>query len=291
MTSGTRSSRVTLSGETLKPPSPVFVQASWLSGGDLQLGWTRRSRQGWSWIDEIDAPIGEAREQYRVTVSGVTASLEVETGQPSLTIAAAMLAGVGTVRPSSKSARSATGPLRARLVSLSLYDRSNCMSGTPRLALPLLSAGQAQKEFFHNEALQTLDTLVGGAVEEAPRAAPPSSPVVGACYIVAASPSGAWSGKAQYLAAYTSGGWRFIAPFDGMAAYVKASGTWATYHSGEWEIGVVRGSSLVLGGQQVVGSRGAAIVSPSGGTTADSQARTTIGLILAALRQHGLIDP
>lgn len=96
MTSGTRSSRVTLSGETLKPPSPVFVQASWLSGGDLQLGWTRRSRQGWSWIDEIDAPIGEAREQYRVTVSGVTASLEVETGQPSLTIAAAMLAGVGT---------------------------------------------------------------------------------------------------------------------------------------------------------------------------------------------------
>jgi hypothetical protein len=56
-------------------------------------------------------------------------------------------------------------------------------------------------------------------------------------------------------------------------------------------MGAVRGSSLVLGGQQVVGSRGAAIAAPSGGTTIDSQARTTIGLILAALRQHGLIDP
>jgi hypothetical protein len=165
------------------------------------------------------------------------------------------------------------------------------MSGTPRLALPFLSAGQAQKEFFHNEALQTLDVVVAAAVEALPLVTPPSSPVVGACYIVATSPTGGWAGKAQYLAAYTSGGWRFIAPIDGMAAYVKASGIWATYRSGAWEMGAVRGSSLVLGGQQVVGSRGAAIAAPSGGTTIDSQARTTIGLILAALRQHGLIDP
>jgi hypothetical protein len=55
-------------------------------------------------------------------------------------------------------------------------------------------------------------------------------------------------------------------------------------------MGVVRGSSLVLGGVQVVGSRGAAITAPSGGTTIDSQARSTIGQILAALRQHGLIE-
>ena len=34
------------------------------------------------------------------------------------------------------------------------------MSGTPRLDLPFLSAGQAQKEFTHNEALQTLDLIV-----------------------------------------------------------------------------------------------------------------------------------
>jgi hypothetical protein len=128
-------------------------------------------------------------------------------------------------------------------------------------------------------------------VEALPLTTPPSSPVVGACYVVAASPTGDWAGKAQYLAAFTSGGWRFIAPVDGMAAYVKASGIWAAYRQGAWEIGVVRGSSLVLGGQQVVGSRAAAITAPSGGTTIDSQARTTIGLILAALHQHGLIDP
>ena len=34
------------------------------------------------------------------------------------------------------------------------------MSNTPRLRVPFLSPGQAQKEFFHNEALQTFDILV-----------------------------------------------------------------------------------------------------------------------------------
>ena len=163
------------------------------------------------------------------------------------------------------------------------------MSSTPRLALPFLSAGQAQKEFFHNEALQTLDMLVAGAVEEPPRAAPPASPAVGAAYIVAASPTGAWGGKALNLAAYTTGGWRFVAPVEGMVAYVKSSGVWAAHRGGAWEVGSVRGSSVIVGGLQVVGGRAAAIADPSGGTMVDSQARAALGQILAALRQHGLI--
>jgi hypothetical protein len=164
------------------------------------------------------------------------------------------------------------------------------MSGTPRLALPFLSAGQAQKEFFHNEALQTLDILVAAVVEEGPRAAPPSSPALGACYIVGASPTGAWAGKSQFVAAFTAGGWRFIAPIEGLTAYVKASGIWANYRSSVWEMGLLRGSSVIIGGQQVVGARASAIASASGGATADIQARTAIDQILAALRQHGLID-
>ena len=50
------------------------------------------------------------------------------------------------------------------------------MNSTDRLSLPLLIAGQAQKELFHNEALQTLDTLVAAAVEDAPANDPPQSP-------------------------------------------------------------------------------------------------------------------
>ncbi len=40
------------------------------------------------------------------------------------------------------------------------------MAATPRLALPFLTAGQAQKEFYHNEALQTLDMVAAAAVED-----------------------------------------------------------------------------------------------------------------------------
>lgn len=164
------------------------------------------------------------------------------------------------------------------------------MSVTPRLNLPFLSAGQAQKEFTHNEALQTLDAIVAGGVEEPPRTAPPTSPSAGACYIVAPSPTGAWAGKSQSIAAYTSGGWRFVAPLEGMSAYVRSAGVWATYRSGAWELGVVRGTSIVVAGQQVVGSRSGAIASPSGGTTVDGAARSAIDQILTALRQHGLIE-
>lgn len=164
------------------------------------------------------------------------------------------------------------------------------MSGTPRLALPFLSAGQAQKEFTHNEALQALDMIVAGAVEEGPRAVPPASPMVGVCYIVDTSPTGAWAGKAQSVAGFTNGGWRFVVPVEGASLYVKASGTWANYRLGAWEIGTLRGSKVVLGGQQVVGSRAAAIASATGGTTIDIQARTAVDQILSALRQHGLIE-
>lgn len=163
------------------------------------------------------------------------------------------------------------------------------MTATPRLGLPFLSAGQAQKEFFHNEALQTLDATVWASVEEAPRAAPPASPAIGVSYLVAASPTGAWAGKPQCLATYSVGGWRFVQPFEGLNVYVRADALWALYRSGSWEFGLVRASSLMIAGQQVVGARGAPISDPAGGTTVDSQARIALGQALAALRLHGLI--
>jgi hypothetical protein len=52
----------------------------------------------------------------------------------------------------------------------------------------------------------------------------------------------------------------------------------------------LRGSALLLDGLQVVGGRGPAIASPTGGMTMDSEARSTIDAVLAALRQHGLIE-
>lgn len=131
-------------------------------------------------------------------------------------------------------------------------------------------AGQAQKDLFHNEALQVLDAVVAAAVEGLPQAAPPASPAVGSGYIVGSSPSGDWAGHANQLAAYTSGGM-------------------AVYRNGSWEIGKLRGSEVIVDGQKVVGARGATIASPAGGTMVDTEARAAIGEILAAMREHGLI--
>lgn len=164
------------------------------------------------------------------------------------------------------------------------------MAGTPRLSLPFLSVGQAQKEFTHNESLQTLDTLVGGAIEEPPRAAPPSAPSLGACYIVANGATDAWAGKADCIATWTSGGWRFIFPRDGMILFERTSGVWAVFRNGAWELGILSGTSLEIGGQQVVSSRAAAIASPAGGAVVDAEARQAVAGILGALRQHGLIE-
>jgi hypothetical protein len=82
----------------------------------------------------------------------------------------------------------------------------------------------------------------------------------------------------------------FARSVEGMSVYVRTSGTWALYRSGSWEIGTVRGSTLVLNGNQVVGGRASAIGAPAGGSTIDAGARSAIGQILAALRQHGLIE-
>nr|NUR37089.1 DUF2793 domain-containing protein [Sphingomonas sp.] len=162
------------------------------------------------------------------------------------------------------------------------------MSGTPRLSLPFLNPGQAQKEFFVNESLQTLDVLVAGAVDET-RSTPPATPAPGAAYIVGTSPAGEWAERSQCIAAFTDGGWRFVAPAEGMRIYVKAAETIAVFRAGAWEVGTVRCSQVIVGGQKVVGARGAAIASAAGGSTVDVEARAAIEGILDRLRAHGLI--
>lgn len=114
---------------------------------------------------------------------------------------------------------------------------------------------------------------------------------MGQCFLIGAAPTGAWSGKPGQLAAYSLGGWRFISPVEGMTAYVKSDGIVAAYRSGAWDLGNVRAYAIMVGPNQVVGARQAAIADPSGGTTVDATARGTIGAILTALRAHGLIAP
>lgn len=72
-----------VSGESLRPPSPVHLHAGRLASGDIRFSWVRRSRQGWSWSNSGDAPLAEERELYRVTIAGTGFARTATTGVPS----------------------------------------------------------------------------------------------------------------------------------------------------------------------------------------------------------------
>lgn len=163
------------------------------------------------------------------------------------------------------------------------------MDETARLGLPLLAAGQAQKEMTVNEALTRLDLLTQASVVAVGVDAPPAAPVAGQAWVVGPAPTGAWSGRAWALAGWTDGGWRFVAPAPGMAVWSEADGCTARWDGSAWTIGHVAGVGLWIGGARVVGARGPAIAAPAGGATIDAEARGTIAAILAALTTHGLI--
>ena len=158
-----------------------------------------------------------------------------------------------------------------------------------RLGAPLIQPAQVDKATTHNEALALFDVAIAAAVDGYLSDTPPASPAVGSCYVIGGNPSGIWAGHAHALAGYTEGGWRFIAAFEGLTALDKASGETAVFRAGAWEKGQARASRLSIGGNQVVGARGAAVADPTGGTIVDTEARAAIAAILARLRQHGLI--
>jgi hypothetical protein len=162
---------------------------------------------------------------------------------------------------------------------------------TDRLTLPLLVAGQAQKEVWHNEALIQLDLLVHGAVIAVAPASVPTTPAVGQCWIVGTAPTGAWSGKANHLAGWTSGGWRFTSPVEGMTFWSIADALPVRRSVNAWMKGELTATSVKIAGNQVIGARQAAINSPSGGAVVDTEARLALSALLAAARTHGLIAP
>lgn len=140
-------------------------------------------------------------------------------------------------------------------------------AGTPRHGLPLLFPGQAQKEFFVNEALTRLDALVQPIIKGV-RDTPPESPVAGESWIVGPAPGGAWAGYADALATWGDG-WRFVRAVDGMHVHDLDRSAVRVYRDG-WRMAEV-------------------LAEPKGGSIVDAEARGTIVALLQALREITLI--
>lgn len=160
---------------------------------------------------------------------------------------------------------------------------------TDRLSLPLLAAGQAQKDIVHNEALLRLDMACQASIQSADLATPPASPAPGDCWIVGAAPTGPWTGRADAIAGWTLNGWRFVAPGAGWRAWVLDRAHMMRFDGASWVDEAVRSDGYFVAGMRVIAARQSPIAGPSGGATVDVEGRVAIEAILATLRAHGLI--
>lgn len=139
---------------------------------------------------------------------------------------------------------------------------------SPRHGLPFLFVGQAQKEYFVNEALARLDALLHPAVEDE-LSNPPASPEDGQCWVVGASATGEWAGHDAAIACWQAGNWFFQTPQVGMQLFDKAAGRLARF-DGSWV-------------------RADAVTAPDGGSTVDNEARTAIAGLISALVAAGIL--
>lgn len=141
-------------------------------------------------------------------------------------------------------------------------------SHSSRYALPLLFAGQAQKEFFINEALCRADSLLHPAIE-GEQDTPPAAPLDGQSWLVGPSPTGLWAGRTGKLACYQTGSWVYATPRDGMQIFDRAAGQ-RIHYAGAWK-------------------RPAAPLAPAGGSVIDAEARAAVNALIARLVDAGIL--
>lgn len=130
---------------------------------------------------------------------------------------------------------------------------------SPRLGLPYVAAGQAQKHVTVNEAFARLDGLVQTAVVSRTVPAQPANPDDGALYILPAAATGAaWGSEDEgALMRVEASGWRRLDPRIGHIVWVADEAAALVFDGGDW-----RPLSEFLDFENLV-----AATSPSGGRT------------------------
>lgn len=151
-----------------------------------------------------------------------------------------------------------------------MSDALNFPSTTPMIGLPLLVAGQAQKELFVNQALAILDAFAPRAVA-ASLSEPPSAPAEGDCFRVIAPASQAWVGCEDHISIRIGGAWHIVPPRDGMRLFDRAADRDLFFQS-TWQ-------SI------------SAPAAPAGGAVIDTEARAALVNLIQALGQMGILGP
>lgn len=144
------------------------------------------------------------------------------------------------------------------------------LSTSNLFGLPLLFAGQAQKEFTVNQAITMIDSLLAGVVKDS-MASPPQSATDGECYRISAPATGEWTTHEDAIALRIAGSWQFVEPIEGMSIFDQGAG-----------------QRLHFGQSWTAASEPAPA---TGGSVIDVEARQALGSLIEALRNIGIFGP
>lgn len=146
-----------------------------------------------------------------------------------------------------------------------------------RLKLPLLVAGQGQKEITHNEALIMLEWFAAPTVLSRTELSPVNISD-GNAWLVPEGASGEWQGHDGRVALRWSNGWRYLNPPDGLSVYVIDERSRVFRADNAWNEEVV------------LSAPHAGVQMPVGGTVVDQQARNTLNELIEALENLGIFQ-
>lgn len=150
------------------------------------------------------------------------------------------------------------------------------MPQTARLAIPLIAAGQSQKDVTHNEAVLALERLTALSVVSDTAVSPPASPADGGVWIVPAAGVAGWGQAAGTLMHRDQEAWLAVPPQRGQMAFVSDSARLVVHAGGRWK--TVR---------QMDAPQQPAL--PVGGAIVDAEARAMLAAIMDILALHGLV--
>lgn len=142
-------------------------------------------------------------------------------------------------------------------------------STTPNHDLPLLFAGQAQKEMSLNQATAVIDALLCATITQSTNT-PPAQAAEGAVYRVVPIASEGWAGKEDHLAVRVGSSWHFVTPRTGMRFYDTQQSKVIVFET-QWN------ATTELSPAQ-------------GGSVVDVEARALLGDLIEQLRNIGIFS-
>lgn len=83
--------RCDVAARALRPLSPVHLRWDSITGGGIHIRWIRRSREGWAWLDGVDAPLSEESELYDLTLEGSAGPVRLSIELPEVQLSAELL--------------------------------------------------------------------------------------------------------------------------------------------------------------------------------------------------------